>query len=252
MGQSEPGSELVGTETEQGGQKVAVDAKALFDLVAQANNALLTITGYAELLLMDAAELQDRPDVAERLTAMAQAADRVAADLAELSALCNRAEATEIPAEAPPASPGQGLPEDTGDTPAGTEQAARSLQVLVVDDEPEVRRLLSEYLAVDGHSCQTAADGPEALEKFTTETFDLVIVDQVLPGMPGDRLAGLFKVTAPEMPIIMLAGGGALMQARGDVPETVDLLLAKPISLAQLREALGRVTQERTGGSRAH
>jgi len=238
--QDEPTPDVPGPA--QGAEKVVVDAKALFDLVAQANNALLTITGYAELLTMDAAELQDRPGLAERLQAMAQAADRIAADLAELSALCNRAETAEIPDGTQATPPEQESQEEQDVQPPDHGPEAQALRVLVVDDEPNVRRLLSEYLAVDGHSCQAAVDGPEALEKFTTEKFDLVIVDQVMPGMPGDRLAGLFKGTAPEMPVIMLAGAGALMQAMDDVPETVDLLLPKPISLDQLREALEKVT----------
>src|SRR5207253_2729146 len=61
-----------------------------------------------------------------------------------------------------------------------------SLKILIVDDEPRIREVVSTYLRCDGHQVATAASGREALEKFRRQPFDLVVVDRVMPEMSGE------------------------------------------------------------------
>ena len=119
-----------------------------------------------------------------------------------------------------------------------TEVPLRSLHVLVVDDEPIVRGVVTKYLTADGHTVETATNGREGLEKFHSGRFHLVITDRAMPDMGGVQLAALIKKLAPKMPIIMLTGFGDLMAAQGTMPEGVDFLLSKPITLTTFREAL--------------
>jgi CheY-like chemotaxis protein len=123
-----------------------------------------------------------------------------------------------------------------------TELPARALRVLVVDDEPMVREVMTAILQADGHHVQEAAHGREGLERFRTGEFDVVLIDRAMPEMNGDQLAVAIKRHTPRVPVVLLTGFGDLMNATGDRPEGVDLVLSKPITLTELRQALATVT----------
>lgn len=119
-------------------------------------------------------------------------------------------------------------------------QLDRILSVLVVDDQEIICELIAEYLHSDGHTTVCAHRGDEALEIFRTKTFDLVITDQSMPGMNGVQLAGAIKQLAPETPTILLTGFGDEMLAVGGNLPAVDMVLGKPTSHADLRQAIFR------------
>ncbi|MEO6323145.1 MAG: ATP-binding protein [Thermoanaerobaculia bacterium] len=122
------------------------------------------------------------------------------------------------------------------------------LKVLVVEDLPDVRALLVQYLVGDGHQVELASNGRVALDLFKAGSFDLVITDRAMPEMNGDQLTSAIKGIAPKEPVIMLTGFGDFMSA-ADRPEGVDHVLSKPVTLEALREALARVA--RTDSSRS-
>ncbi len=119
--------------------------------------------------------------------------------------------------------------------------AGRHLSILVVDDEPMVRRTIRDLLTHDGHTVHTAGEGTEALETFKSKHINLVGLDRAMPGMNGDLLASKLHQVSPATPVIMLTGFGDLMTARRENPAGVDLVLGKPLSLADLRAALAKV-----------
>jgi CheY-like chemotaxis protein len=119
------------------------------------------------------------------------------------------------------------------------------LRFLVVDDDPGMREVISEYLQIDGHRVDTAGDGEQALRLCAVGDYDVVITDRAMAGMNGLELAGLMKADRPDRPVILLTGFAGVMH--DDVPPqpaSVDLVLAKPLSLSQLREAVRRVVSE--------
>ena len=116
----------------------------------------------------------------------------------------------------------------------------RQLHILVVDDEPAIRKVVAEYLTVDGHTVETACDGREALDKFTSGKFDLVVTDRAMPKVSGDQLATAIKTIAPR-PVILLTGFGDIMKSRGEKPAGVNMILRKPVTLLQLRDAVAKV-----------
>lgn len=116
-----------------------------------------------------------------------------------------------------------------------------SLRILIVDDEPSVLEVVSAYLRCDGHSVATAASGREALEKFRRNDFDLVVLDRVMPEMSGDQTARFIKQVNQDIPVIMLTGFGALIEVTGSQPAAVDVVLSKPVTLATLRETIGKL-----------
>jgi CheY-like chemotaxis protein len=119
---------------------------------------------------------------------------------------------------------------------------SRSLNVLVVDDEPSVCQVVSRYLTGDGHRVETASNGREGLEKFRAGQFDVVITDRAMPEMGGDQLASAIKQMVPGISIVMMTGFGDLMKDVGEEPEGIDFVLSKPLELSNLREVFTKIT----------
>ena len=127
------------------------------------------------------------------------------------------------------------------------ENYVRPLHILVVDDEEQIRNMLSTYLTGDGHTVEIAADGNEALSKFIDGQFDLVLTDLSMPAMNGYQLATAINNILPRKPVIMLTGFGYLMESAEEIPQGVDLLLTKPVTLDALRKALANVVTQNPG-----
>jgi PAS domain S-box-containing protein len=123
----------------------------------------------------------------------------------------------------------------------GSTTLARSLNILVVDDEPLVRQVLFAYLTGDGHRVETANDGREALTKFGRGDFDLVLTDKSMPQMTGDALAVAIKQVAPKKPVVLVTGFGEIMKASGQKPEGIDRILCKPVTRDSLRQTVAEV-----------
>jgi signal transduction histidine kinase len=115
------------------------------------------------------------------------------------------------------------------------------LRILVVDDHPAIREIVSAYLAEDRHTVETAADAREAMKKFRAEHFDLVITDRAMPEISGDELAASIKEIEPNEPVIMLTGFADLINETGQRSENVDLIVSKPARLDDLRRAIREV-----------
>ena len=130
----------------------------------------------------------------------------------------------------------------TREAPARAAVRIGPLRVLVVDDEPIARDVLTEYLTGDGHQVETAANGREGFDKFKAGAFSVVITDRAMPEMGGDQLAAMVKEQAPSTPVVLLTGFGDLMNAAGEKPDGVDLVVKKPIRLSTLREVLAKMT----------
>ncbi len=113
----------------------------------------------------------------------------------------------------------------------------KPIRILVVDDQPVLREILSEYLKVDGHQVTTAPDGKEALEKFREQRFDLVITDKAMPGMTGDEIAVEMRTLRPEMPILLLSGF-AETGISESISDAVTAVVGKPVNLNTLRQAI--------------
>jgi signal transduction histidine kinase len=137
------------------------------------------------------------------------------------------------------------LAEETTVTEATPQTPVRStsssLSVLVIDDEARIRDVVSTYLRCDGHQVATAASGREALEKFRRGRFDIVVVDRVMPEMNGEQTARFIKQLNTNIPVIMLTGFGAMLEATGTQPQEVDVVLNKPITADGLRRSIDKL-----------
>jgi CheY-like chemotaxis protein/anti-sigma regulatory factor (Ser/Thr protein kinase) len=115
------------------------------------------------------------------------------------------------------------------------------LRILVVDDQPVLCQLLSEFLQNDLHTVETAGSGPDALQKFSAAQFDLVITDQVMSGMNGEQLAMELKSRGASVPVILLTGFGEGWVPENERSNAIDMVVPKPFSRSGLRQAITEV-----------
>jgi CheY-like chemotaxis protein len=111
-------------------------------------------------------------------------------------------------------------------------------RILVVDDENFVCDSISKILASDGHQVVKAFSAEEAMAAFRAGDFDIVITDYEMPVMKGDKLAAAMKALRPAQPIILITAYAESLRLKGNFPLGVDLVLPKPFTLQQMREAV--------------
>ncbi len=107
-------------------------------------------------------------------------------------------------------------------------------RVLVVDDEPELRRVLRRSLSRGGYEVMEAANGSAALQLTRQERFDVVICDVRMPVMNGLELLARLVEEEPHLPVVLISGSTECNR-----PSAIDRgafeFLAKPISLTHLQ-----------------
>jgi DNA-binding NtrC family response regulator len=121
--------------------------------------------------------------------------------------------------------------------------------ILIVEDDPDVRAMLTRMLGCGGYVVDSAADGSEALDKFRDNRFNLVITDVRLPQMNGLQLLGEIKQAEPQVPVIVITGYGSVQNAVEAMQGGASDYLLKPFSNEALQAAISRagiVSQERS------
>jgi len=136
--------------------------------------------------------------------------------------------------------PAQSQPKADSSSPVSASATVTPKRVLLVDDEEIVRNVLNEYLINDGHSVELAVNGKDGLDKFRKGRFDVVILDRAMPDMSGDQVGSAIKSSSPNLPVIMLTGFGAMMEASDEKPAGVDFVVSKPVTIDNLRQAVAR------------
>jgi two-component system cell cycle sensor histidine kinase/response regulator CckA len=122
------------------------------------------------------------------------------------------------------------------------EPARGSETVLVVDDEPLVRRACAAMLAHGGYRVLQAEDGQKALElvQSRSEPIAMVLLDRSMPGLSGDQIVARLHELDAELPVALLTG----QPGQGDCEPTT-LTLSKPIDAMQLLRAVRSAIDER-------
>jgi len=106
-------------------------------------------------------------------------------------------------------------------------------QILVVEDQPEIRTIVEKYLLKEGYAVLSAGDGLEALALFNSSTVHLVLLDVMMPGIDGFEVLNEIR-TVSEVPVIMLtARQNEVDRVRG-FRGGVDDYVVKPFSAKEL------------------
>ena len=82
----------------------------------------------------------------------------------------------------------------------------QTAKILIVDDEPDIGRIISSWLRTAGYGCVTATTGEQALELLQSQSFQLVVSDIMMPGMSGIDLLTFIKDSFPEVAVILVTG----------------------------------------------
>lgn len=114
-------------------------------------------------------------------------------------------------------------------------------RVLLVDDDSLVRDSVRRMLEFDQHKVTAVSSAAEALSLCDTEPFDLIVLDYIMPVMKGDQLAEALKGRFPNLPIIMITADAEKLDETADRPAGVDILMAKPFQLSDLRDAVNKL-----------
>ena len=115
-----------------------------------------------------------------------------------------------------------------------------SLKLLVIDDDPLLAETLGDLLRILDHEVAIVTSGEEGLTRLATERFDLVLTDLGMPTMSGWEVAQAVKVRCPQLPVILVTGWGDALEDDRHEGTGVDLILAKPYTVAQLEHALAQ------------
>jgi CheY-like chemotaxis protein len=83
-------------------------------------------------------------------------------------------------------------------------------RILVVDDDAQVRSLLTKILAREGYDVTDAADGAEAVNAYQADPFDLVITDLVMPEKEGIETFNELRRFDPDVKVVAISGGGRI------------------------------------------
>jgi two-component system cell cycle sensor histidine kinase/response regulator CckA len=121
------------------------------------------------------------------------------------------------------------------------------IEVLVADDEPQVRRFAKRVLAEEGYTVHEAADGAEALElaRGRRSTLNAVVSDIVMPRLNGVELLQILGSECPELPVLLMSGYGSTHLAELGVVAPCSVLV-KPFSPDLLLEEVRRCLRNRS------
>lgn len=121
--------------------------------------------------------------------------------------------------------------------------AERKKTILVVDDEPEVRKLVAAMVNRYGYDALTADSGEHALTLFKKhqDSIGLLLTDVVAPGMSGPMLADKLQELQPDLKVLYMSGYDHTQVVQRYVVEKGHALLTKPFTIEQLRSKVAAV-----------
>jgi CheY-like chemotaxis protein len=110
------------------------------------------------------------------------------------------------------------------------------LKLLVVDDSPEIVKILSSTMELSGHSVDQAYDGMEAIELLKNNAYDVVITDADMPRLSGIEVCKFLRTTFPDVYVIGISGSFPALKAFKDAG--ADFCFSKPFSIGKVEEAI--------------
>jgi CheY-like chemotaxis protein/anti-sigma regulatory factor (Ser/Thr protein kinase) len=129
---------------------------------------------------------------------------------------------------------------------AEEQSVARSLRILVVDDDTVVLKSIRDMLESDEHAVVAVEEGQQAIQTFMSALavlpFEVVMTDLGMPHVDGRQVAAAVKAASPDTPVIMLTGWGRLM-TDAEMPPHVDRLLSKPPNQRELQAVLASLSR---------
>ena len=122
--------------------------------------------------------------------------------------------------------------------------------ILVVDDEEMIRKLISKYAVFEGHRVEEAENGMEAVEKCRKNTYDIIIMDIMMPELDGFSACREIRKLS-DVPIIMLSARGEEYDKINSFEIGVDDYVVKPFSPRELMLRISAIMNRATGRAKS-
>lgn len=117
------------------------------------------------------------------------------------------------------------------------------MKILVVEDDPVLGRALVQGLEEAGHSCQWSRSGERGLELALAQKSDAIVLDLMLPDLPGLELLGRLRSQGVATPVLVLTALGSLDERVGGLQRGADDYLVKPFAFPELLARLAAITR---------
>lgn len=122
------------------------------------------------------------------------------------------------------------------------DESKNPVSILVIDDDPEICKIVSEMLTRKGHRVVAAPDGEKGMALLRQNNYHLVLTEMCMPGMSGWEVARSVKQLNPDTPVIMLTGWNITKDEMVLKTKEVDCVLTKPLDLSQIHELVNGYT----------
>jgi len=107
-------------------------------------------------------------------------------------------------------------------------------RLLIVDDDKQIRELLSFDIAQSGYTVDTAVDGQEGLKKALENNYDLILLDVMMPKINGYEVCKNIRIAKPDVPILMLTAKGTIEDKTEGFDCGADDYLIKPFEIQEV------------------
>ena len=123
------------------------------------------------------------------------------------------------------------------------------MRILVVEDERDLNRILTKTLSAEGCSVDACFDGLEALDYLSGASYDVIVLDRMMPRMDGMELLSRLRAQGDETPVIFLTAKDAVSERVRGLDAGADDYLVKPFSFDELMARIRVVTRKHSGST---
>ncbi len=123
------------------------------------------------------------------------------------------------------------------------------MRILVVEDERDLNRILTKTLSAEGCSVDACFDGLEALDYLSGASYDVIVLDRMMPRMDGMELLARLREQGDETPVIFLTAKDAVSERVRGLDAGADDYLVKPFSFEELMARIRVVTRKHSGST---
>lgn len=123
------------------------------------------------------------------------------------------------------------------------------MRILVVEDERDLNRILTKTLTAEGCSVDACYDGLEALDYLSGASYDVIVLDRMMPRMDGMELLSRLRSQGDETPVIFLTAKDAVTERVRGLDAGADDYLVKPFSFEELMARIRVVTRKHSGST---
>ncbi len=124
-------------------------------------------------------------------------------------------------------------------------ESYKKAKILIIDDNLELSKTISNILVREHHKVAYATDGKEGLENFKKNKYDIVFTDIGMPGMSGWEISKLIKKMCPDTDVVFITGWGTQVDKKKMKAAGSDLILSKPFDKRKILSIVNKIMESR-------